>query len=162
VAYQPEINQNSSESRSRKMASFQRTLKPPTINGDSEGDLLIIGWGSTLGAIQEAVRKARNEGLKVSSIHLTILFPIVPGLVEIFARFKKVITVEINYSDNPDHPMITQENRRYAQLAWYLRANTRWDIDCYSNVHGQPMSPDNIYNRIKKELSEKKQIKAIS
>ena len=60
VAYQPEINQNSSESRSRKMASFQRTLKPPNINGDSEGDLLIVGWGSTLGAIQEAVQTSQK------------------------------------------------------------------------------------------------------
>lgn len=156
VAYQPEINQNSAESRSRKMASFQKTLKPPRINGDSEGDLLIVGWGSTLGAIQEAVQQARNEGLKVSSIHLKFLFPIVPGLVEIFARFKKVLTVEINYSDTLGHPMITPENRRYAQLAWYLRANTQCDIDCFSNVHGQPMSPDKIYYRINQELSEKK------
>ena len=92
----------------------------------------------------------------MSSIHLKFLFPIVPGLVEIFDRFKKVMTVEINYSDTPGHPMITQENRRYAQLAWYLRANTRCDIDCFSNVHGQPMSPDKIYNRIKEELSEEK------
>jgi 2-oxoglutarate ferredoxin oxidoreductase subunit alpha len=154
VAYEPEINQNSSESRSRKLAAFQKTLKPPLINGDPEGDLLIVGWGSTLGAIEEAVESARTEGFKVSSIHLRFMFPIVPGLSEIFNRFKKVITVEINYSDTLGDPMITAENRRYAQLAWYLRAKTRFDIDCFSNVYGQPMNPRKVLQMIKKELSE--------
>ena len=135
VAYEPEVNQNSAESRSRKFAAFQKTLKPPQIHGDKEGDLLIVGWGSTLGAIEEAVDYARGLGHKVSSIHLRFLFPIVPGLAEIFKGFKKVITVEINYSDTPGNPMITEENRRYAQLAWYLRAKTQCDIDCFSNVY---------------------------
>ena len=155
VAYEPEINQNSAESRSRKMASFQKTLKPPTINGDPEGDLLIVGWGSTLGAIEEAIEHARSMGNKVSNIHLRFLFPIVPGLSEIFKRFKKVITVEINYSDRPGDPMITEENRRYAQLAWYLRAKTQYDIDCFSNVYGQPMNPGNVLQMIIDELSDK-------
>ncbi len=153
VAYEPEVNQSSAEARSRKMATFQQSLKPPKINGDSEGDLLLVGWGSTLGAIEEAVNDARKMGLKVSSIHVRFLFPIVPGLKEIFSRFKKVMTVEINYSDTLGDPMITQENRRYAQLAWYLRAKTRHDIDCYSNVYGQPINPGNVLEMIKSNLS---------
>ncbi len=152
VAYEPEINQNSAECRSRKIATFQRSLKPPVINGDPEGDLLLVGWGSTLGAIEEAVERARSLGYKVSSVHLRVLFPIVPGLHEIFKRFKKVITVEINYSDTPGDPMITQENRRYAQLAWYLRAKTQLDIECFSNVYGQPMNPGKVLDMIEKEL----------
>ncbi|MBO0340598.1 MAG: 2-oxoacid:acceptor oxidoreductase subunit alpha [Bacteroidota bacterium] len=152
VAYDPEINQASVESRSRKIASFQKSLKPPKINGDPEGDILLVGWGSTLGAIEEAVADARAEGLKVSSLHLRFLFPIVPGLVDIFNRFKKVITVEINYSDTLGHPMITQENRRYAQLAWLLRAKTHMDIDCFSNVYGQPLNPEKVLKMIKSEL----------
>lgn len=153
VAYEPEINQSSAESRSRKFATFQQTLKPPVINGDPEGDLLIIGWGSTLGAIEEAVNDARNLGLKVSNMHLKILFPLVLGLEEIFKRFKKVMTVEINYSDCPGNPMITMENRRYAQLATLLRSQTLYDVDCYSNVHGQPISPSEVLERIKKEIA---------
>ena len=153
VAYEPEINQASAESRSRKMAAFQKTLKPPVINGDAEGDLLIVGWGSTLGAIEEAVHNARSLGFKVSNLHLRFLFPIVPGLIEIFDRFKQVITVEINYSDTIGDPMITNENRRYAQLAWYLRAKTQCDIDCFSNVHGQPISPAKVLEMIKDKLS---------
>lgn len=153
VAYEPDINQNSAQSRSRKIAAFQQTLKLPNVNGDPEGDLLIVGWGSTLGAIDEAVENARALGFKVSSLHLRFLFPIVPGLANVFKRFKKVITVEINYSDTPGDPMITTENRRYAQLAWYLRAKTRLDIDCFSNVHGQPMNPGKVLKMIKKELT---------
>jgi 2-oxoglutarate ferredoxin oxidoreductase subunit alpha len=152
VAYDPEINQNSSECRSRKFAAFQKTLKKPEINGADSGDLLIVGWGSTLGAIEEAVGNAKEEGLQVSSIHLRFLFPTVPGLVEIFSKFKKVITVEINYSDTIGHPMITVENRRYAQLAWLLRAHTRFDVDCFSNVHGQPINPGRVLDMIKQEI----------
>lgn len=156
VAYEPEINQNSAESRSRKIAAFQKTLKPPTIQGNPEGDLLLVGWGSTLGAIEEAADKARALGLKVSNLHLRFMFPIVPGLVEIFDRFKKVITVEINYSDTLGDPMITQENRRYAQLAWYLRAKTQCDIECFSNVYGQPINPGKVLEMIQKEINTNK------
>jgi 2-oxoglutarate ferredoxin oxidoreductase subunit alpha len=156
VAYDPEINQRAAENRSRKLAAFQKTLKPPRISGDEEGDLLIVGWGSTLGAIDEAVTHARREGYRVSSVHLRFLSPMEPGLEEIFNRFKKVITVEINYSDRPGDPMITNENRRYAQLAWQLRAHTRMDIDCFTNVYGQPMNPGKVYDMITRELSDKK------
>jgi len=152
VAYEPEINQSSAQSRSRKFATFQQTLKPPILNGDSEGDLLIVGWGSTLGAIEEAVNKARRQGLKVSHIHLKVLFPLVSGLGEIFKQFRKVMTVEINFSDKPGDPMITQENRRYAQLATLLRAQTLCEVDCFSNVHGQPLSPRVILEKIKEVI----------
>lgn len=153
VAYDPAINQRASESRSRKLAAVGATLKVPKILGDEEGDLLLVGWGSTRGAIEEAVERAREQGAAVSSVHLHFLSPLEPGLKEIFRRFKKVMTVEINYSDQPGFPMITPENRRYAQLAWYLRAQTLVDIDCFSNVFGQPMSPGRILKMIEKELS---------
>ncbi|HMW37428.1 MAG TPA: 2-oxoacid:acceptor oxidoreductase subunit alpha, partial [bacterium] len=61
--------------------------------------------------------------------------------------------VEINYSDNLNDPLITPENRRMSQLAWYLRAHTLTDVDCFSNVHGQPIRPGMILDMIKKELS---------
>lgn len=153
VAYEPEVNQRGTESRSRKFATFQQSLKPPVINGDEEGDLLIVGWGSTLGAIEEAVNDARDLGLKVSNMHLKVLFPLVSGLDDIFKRFKKVITVEINYSDTLGNPMVTKENRRYAQLATILRGHTLRDIDSFSNVHGQPISPSSVLERIQEEIS---------
>ncbi len=155
VSYDPEINQRSAAMRSRKLAAFGRTLKTPKVKGDEKGDLLIVGWGSTMGAIEEAVQKAREKGLKVSSLHLRFLSPFEPGLKAIFSGFKKVMTVEINYSDAPDDPLITPENRRYAQLAWILRARTLVDIDCFSNVHGRPLRPKDILEKIEKELTDK-------
>lgn len=152
VAYTPENNQETVALRSRKLAAFAKTLNPPVVNGAEEGDLLLVGWGSTRGAIEEAVGNAQALGLSVSSVHLHFLSPLEPGLRAIFSRFKKVIAVEINYSDAADDPFITPENRRYSQLAWILRAQTLCDIDSFSNVHGTPLRPARILQMIKSVL----------
>jgi 2-oxoglutarate ferredoxin oxidoreductase subunit alpha len=154
VAYRSDINQRSSAMRSRKIAVFQQTLKPPVVNGDESGDLLIVGWGSTKGAIEEAVERARNEGMSVSSLHLRFLSPLEPGLREIFGRFRRVMTVEINYSDEPGDPYITDENRRMGQLAWLLRAHTLVDVDCWTRVLGEPLRPGAILRAIRKKHAE--------
>jgi 2-oxoglutarate ferredoxin oxidoreductase subunit alpha len=154
VAYTSDINQRSSNMRSRKIAVFQSTLQPPKVNGPEEGDLLVVGWGSTKGAIEEAVERAQEEGLKVSSLHLTFLSPLEPGLKEIFSKFRKVCTVEINYSDEPDDPYITPENRRYGQLAWLLRAHTLVDVDCWTRVLGEPLRPGAIFDAIREKMPE--------
>jgi 2-oxoglutarate ferredoxin oxidoreductase subunit alpha len=134
------------------MAVFQSTLQPPKVNGEEEGDLLVVGWGSTRGAIEEAVERAWEEGLSVSSLHLTFLSPLEPGLKEIFSRFKKVLTVEINYSDELDQPYITEDNRRYGQLAWLLRAQTLVDVDCWTRVLGEPLKPGAIHEAIREKM----------
>ena len=152
MAYTTDVVQRSMTMRARKMAVFQSTLKPPVVNGPEEGDLLVVGWGSTKGAIEEAVERAQDEGLKVSSLHLTFLSPLQPGLKEIFSRFKKVMTVEINYSDEPGHPFITDENRRYGQLAWILRAATLVDVDCWTRVLGEPLRPGAIHQGIRQRM----------
>lgn len=155
ISHNPDNNQATHAARSRKIAAFGRTLKPPKINGDDKGDLLIVGWGSTKGAIEEAAEQARKSGIKVSSVHLRFLSPLEPGLKNIFKKFKKVMTIEINYSDKLNDPLITEENRRYSQLAWLLRAHTLIDIDCYSNVHGQPMGPGKILEEIERKVNVK-------
>lgn len=154
VAYDPTSNQLGCEMRSRKLAALQRTLVPPKVHGAPEGDLLIIGWGSTLGAIEEAIDRARAEGLKVSSLHLRFLSPLEPGLKEIFARFRKVMTVGINYSDDPTAPLINGESRRIAQLAFLLRARLLVDVDCWSCVEGQPLTPGRIHQVILDEIKQ--------
>jgi 2-oxoglutarate ferredoxin oxidoreductase subunit alpha len=154
VAYDAEIHQRSSQMRSRKLAILQHTLQPPTVNGDPSGDLLIVGWGSTKGAIEEAVERAQAEGLAVSSLHLRFLSPLEPGLKQIFSRFKKVATVEINYSDEPEDPYITEENRRRGQLAWLLRANTLVDVDCWTRIYGEPLRPGSILAGIRNFLAQ--------
>src|SRR5678815_530237 len=141
VAYSAGVHQRSSTMRSRKLAVLQSLLRPPTVYGDESGDLLLVGWGSNKGAIEEAVDRARASGLAVSSLHLRFLSPMEPGLREIFARFKKVATVEINYSDTLGDPYITSESRRMGQLCLLLRASTLVDVDCWTRVPGEPLRP---------------------
>jgi len=148
VSYHPESNELGCKMRSRKLAVFQSTLEPPEIHGDPEGDMLVVGWGSTQGAIEEAVDRARAGGLRVSTCQLTFMSPLEPGLKKIFSRFRKVMTVEINYSDTLGDPYITEETRRYGQLAWMLRAHTLVDVDCWTSCPGQPLRPNDIYNSI--------------
>ncbi len=153
VAYDSDTNQKSSEFRSSKLAALQKTLKPPKVHGDEEGDLLVVAWGSTKGAVEEAVDLLRDQGNNVSSLHLRFLSPLEPGLKQIFSHFKKVMTVEINYSDSLNMPLITEENRRYAQLAMMLRAQTLVDIDCWSVVYGHPLQPGMLYDVINQRLN---------
>jgi 2-oxoglutarate ferredoxin oxidoreductase subunit alpha len=154
VAYASDINQRGADMRSRKIAVLQSLLKPPTVNGDDSGDLLVVGWGSTKGAIEEAVDRARAEGRSVSSLHLTFLSPLEPGIKEILKRFKKVMTIEINYSDEANAPYITDENRRRGQLAWLLRAVTLVDVDCWTRVLGEPLRPGVIHEVIRANAPE--------
>ncbi|MFO7587910.1 MAG: 2-oxoacid:acceptor oxidoreductase subunit alpha [Gemmatimonadota bacterium] len=149
VAYGSDINQRSSVMRSRKLAVLHGTLRPPEVVGPDTGDLLVVGWGSTKGAIEEAAERAREEGHAVSSLHLRFLSPLEPGLKEIFRRFRKVMTVEINYSDDPGQPYVTDENRRRGQLAWLLRASTLVDVDCWTRVLGEPLRPGVIHDVIR-------------
>ena len=120
--------------------------------GDDEGDLLVVGWGSTLGSIEEAVDRLRADGLSVSSLHLRFMSPLEPGLREIFARFKHVMTVEINYSDDINAAYVTPENRRRSQLARVLRERTMVDVDCWSVVQGQPIAPGVIEHEVRQRM----------
>ncbi len=144
VAYDAEINEQTLRFRSLKLAAFQKTLKAPTVFGDPKGDLLVVGWGSTKGAIEEAVGMLRAEGKKVSSLHLQFLQPMAPGIKEIMQGFKKVMTIESNWSDRPEDKIIDESNRRYSSMAILLRSRFLIDIDCFSEVKGQPIKPGTI------------------
>jgi 2-oxoglutarate ferredoxin oxidoreductase subunit alpha len=76
-----------------------------------------------------------------------------PGIEEIFARFRQVMTVEINYSDDPRAPLVTPANRRRAQLAQLLRERTLVDVDCWSAVRGQPFGPGEIADAARARLA---------
>ena len=154
VAYDPHANQVGCEMRSKKIAALRATLKPPKVFGEEEGDLLIVGWGSTIGAIEEAVERARAEGHKVSALHIRFLSPLEPGLREIFLNFKRVMTIELNYSDPPEGQMNMTQPGRPPQLALLLRGRTRRDIDYWSITPGQPFRPSQIYEVIKDNLAK--------
>lgn len=153
VAYDPASNQVGCTMRSRKLAALAATLVPPRVHGDPEGDLLVVGWGSTLGAIEEAVERLREQGRRVSSLHLRFLSPLEPGLAGIFARFGRVMTVEMNYSDRPGDPLITAGCRRTGQLAQVLRERTLADVGCWSVVEGQPIPPAAIVRELERRLA---------
>ncbi len=154
VVYDSESNQLGHKMRSRKLAVLQKALTPPKVYGEEVGDLLLIGWGSTRGGIEEAVDRGRSQGLKVSSLNLQFLSPLPPRLKEIFSHFKKVMTIEINYSDDWGDPYIDEESRRYSQLACLLRSQTLVDVDCYSRVLARPFMPKEIFEVIEREIKK--------
>jgi 2-oxoglutarate ferredoxin oxidoreductase subunit alpha len=152
VAYDPEINEQGIRARSLKLATLQKTLLPPTVFGDPTGDMLVVGWGSTKGAIEEAVEGLRDEGIKVSSLHLTFIQPMPPGIKEILHGFKKVITIENNWCDQREDEMIDETNRRYSALAMLLRSRYLVDIDCWSECRGTPLKPNTVRRVILERL----------
>jgi len=157
VAYDPKINEEGLRARSLKLAALQKTLKAPPVFGPPEGDMLLVGWGSTMGAIEEAVTRLRAEGLAVSSMHLRFLQPMPSGIREILARFRHVMTIEGNWSDKIEDELIDEDNRRYSALAMMLRARFLVDIDCWSEARGQPIKPGDICRVVRQALLTKGQ-----
>jgi 2-oxoglutarate/2-oxoacid ferredoxin oxidoreductase subunit alpha len=144
VAYDPAINEEGLRMRSLKLAALQKTLKAPTVYGAESGELLLVGWGSNQGAIEEAVDRLRAKGLAVSSLHLRFIQPLPSGIKAILQRFKRVMTIEGNWSDRLEDELIDEENRRYSALAMMLRARFLVDIDCWSEARGQPIKPGSV------------------
>ena len=122
--------------------------------GAQAGDLLVIGWGSTKGAIEEAVESMSAQGKKVSAMHLRFLQPLPPGIKAIMQRFSKVMTCESNWSDRPDDEIIDENNRRYSSLAILLRSRYLVDVDCWSEVRGRPIKPSTLRRVLLAKLAE--------
>lgn len=144
VAYDSQTNEDGLRHRSLKLAALQRTLRCPPVFGAAEGDLLLVGWGSTKGAIEEAVAQLRSEGHRVSSLHLRFVQPMPSGIGEILRRFKKVMTIESNWADRLDDALIDADNRRYSALAMLLRSRFLVDVECWTEVRGRPIKPRSI------------------
>ncbi|MBB4014929.1 2-oxoacid:acceptor oxidoreductase subunit alpha [Niveibacterium umoris] len=155
VAYDPAINEEGLRARSLKLAALQKTLKAPTVFGGDSGDMLLVGWGSTMGAIEEAVTRLRKEGLAVSAMHLRFIQPMPSGIREIFKRFRHVMTIEGNWSDKPTDELIDEDNRRYSALAMMLRARFLVDVDCWSEARGQPIKPGDICRVVREAMQRK-------
>jgi 2-oxoglutarate ferredoxin oxidoreductase subunit alpha len=98
--------------RRKKLQALAATLPTPKVYGPPEGNLLLVGWGSTQGPIREAVDRARAAGDSVSALHIKYLNPLPPGLEDIFSGFNAIRVVEIN-----DEGLYG-----YGQLAGLLRA----------------------------------------
>jgi 2-oxoglutarate ferredoxin oxidoreductase subunit alpha len=155
VAYDAYSNEEGLRHRSLKLAALQKTLKPPPVFGDPEGELLIVGWGSTMGVIEEAVTRLRAEGCKVSSTHLRFLQPMPPGIKEIMEGFEQVMTIECAWSDSPEDDLVDDESRRYSPLALMLRSRYLVDVDCWSEARGEPIKPGTVCDVVRRRLDGK-------
>lgn len=92
----PKLHSEMTAKRRRKLQALATALPAPKVYGPPEGNVLLVGWGSTQGPIREAVDRARAAGDSVSALHLRYLNPLPPGLDEIFAGFNHIRVVEMN------------------------------------------------------------------
>ncbi|HEY3855000.1 MAG TPA: 2-oxoacid:acceptor oxidoreductase subunit alpha [Verrucomicrobiae bacterium] len=92
----PKLHMQMSARRRRKLQKLAAELPKPQIYGAPEGNVLLVGWGSTLGPIREAVERARAAGNSVSALHLRHISPLPNGLEDIFAGFNEIVVVEMN------------------------------------------------------------------
>jgi 2-oxoglutarate ferredoxin oxidoreductase subunit alpha len=96
VSYRPLNHQRMVAQRAEKIARIANELPPVEVNGASSGQLLVVGWGGTHGAITSAVNEARAAGRDVSSVHLRYLNPFPVNLGDVLRRFEKVLVAELN------------------------------------------------------------------
>lgn len=92
----PKLHAQMTAKRRRKLQALGAELPRPQVHGPAEGNVLLVGWGSTQGPIREAVDRARASGDAVSSLHIKHLNPLPNGLEEVFAKFQHVLVVEMN------------------------------------------------------------------
>lgn len=92
----PKMHMAMTAKRRKKLQALGASLPVPEVFGAPDGEVLLVGWGSTQGPIREAVTRTRREGRSVSSVHLKYLNPLPPGLDGIFRRFRHVFVLEMN------------------------------------------------------------------
>ncbi len=92
----PKLHMQMVAKRRKKLQTLGASLPVPAVYGPPEGNVLLVGWGSTQGPIKEAVDRGRAAGDSVSSVHIRYLHPLPPGLENIFAGFNHVFVVEMN------------------------------------------------------------------
>src|SRR5712675_1511592 len=108
----PKLHMAMTAKRRNKLRKLAEEIPVPEVYGDQEGDTLLVGWGSTYGPIHDAAKMARESEEKVGSLHFRHLHPLPNGLEKIFARFKRIVVVEMN----------DQGVYGFGQLATILRA----------------------------------------
>jgi 2-oxoglutarate ferredoxin oxidoreductase subunit alpha len=96
ISYNPENHDFMIKMRAAKIDRIAEDIPLQTVEGDAEGEVLVVGWGSTYGAIKDAVGNLRAKGLQVSHAHLRYLHPFPKNLGEVLYRFKRVVIPEIN------------------------------------------------------------------
>ena len=132
VSYDPANHQLMTDLRAEKVRRVARSIAPVEVAGDPDGDVLVVGWGSTYGAITSALARVRGRGLRVGHVHLRWLNPFPDGLAEALGRFRHVLVPELNDG----------------QLVRLLRAEFLVDARGYSKVQGLPFKAREIETAI--------------
>lgn len=96
VSYDPANHQKMSDTRRDKIEAVKENIPLQEIEGEASGDLLIISWGGTYGAVEMAMRALQKEGKKISLMHLRYINPMPKNVGEIIKNFKKIIVPELN------------------------------------------------------------------
>jgi 2-oxoglutarate ferredoxin oxidoreductase subunit alpha len=138
VSYDPRNHEYMVNTRAKKVAQIAKDFPPTEIEGSKSGDLLVLGWGSTYGAIKTAVEHKQNEGKSVSRVHLRYLNPLPNDLGKILSNFKKVLIPELNLG----------------QLLKIIRANYLVPAIGFSKVQGLPFFSSEIEEKIDQLLEK--------
>ncbi len=140
VSYDPDNHERMTHLRAEKVERIANDIPLLEVHGDPEGgDLLVLGWGSTAGAITGAVNSARRLGLSVSRAHLRYLNPFPKNLGEVLARFDKVLIPEMNMG----------------QLSLLVRARYLKDALSLNKIKGQPFTRQEILEKIQQIVEPK-------
>ncbi len=132
VSYDPANHDRMVRLRAEKIAGIVREVPPVVVDDEGEAVLLVIGWGSTFGAIATAVQRARARGLRVARAHLDHLNPLPANLGDVLRRYPKVLVPEINLG----------------QLSRLLRAEYLVDVQSLCRVQGVPFRASEIESAI--------------
>jgi 2-oxoglutarate/2-oxoacid ferredoxin oxidoreductase subunit alpha len=138
VTYDPMNHQRMSELRAAKVAKVADRIPDVQVFGDQSGELLIVSWGSTYGAVRTAVERARQDGLPVSHAHLRYLNPLPRNLGRVLGRFRKILVPELNMG----------------QFRMVLRATFLVDAQGMNKVQGKPFTIGEILARIERMCKE--------
>jgi len=136
VSYDPANHSRMTHLRAEKIERMVRDVPEAAPVGDPEGDLLVVAWGSTFGAVTAAVRARRAQGRKIGHLHLRHLNPLPANLAEVLARYRKVLVPEINLG----------------QLRYVLRARYLVDAIGFNKVEGKPFTISELEGKIEEVL----------
>ncbi len=132
ISYDPLNHETMVHLRAAKVAAVVADVPDAVPAGDPDGDLLVVGWGSTRGAITAALGAARVRGRRVGHVHLRHLNPLPANLGEVLRRYRKVLVPELNMG----------------QLLWLLRAKYLVDAVGYPKVQGKPFKQAELEAKI--------------
>ena len=132
ISYAPENHEKQTYSRAEKIGRVAQECGELDLAGAESGDVLVIGWGGTFGALRQAQQSVAAQGKKVSHAHLRWLSPLEPGLAKIIRNFKKVLVAELNMG----------------QLRTILRAEFLIDCIGLNKIQGQPFMVREVIAKI--------------